>query len=110
MFKFFIFDYNYFSNFKNNTFILQELIKVLISVMDLCITRPDAFGQATTAGFTRTLLGALVFVQVLREVNIDNHFWDSVLCLFQNSVWKSQIIEQWSRLTINITKALILNL
>lgn len=78
--------------------------------MDLCVTRSDAFGQATAAGFTRTLLGTLVFVQVLREINIDNHLWDCVLVVFHTASWKIQIIEQWSRITINITKALILNL
>uniref|UniRef100_A0A914L5I3 Rap-GAP domain-containing protein n=1 Tax=Meloidogyne incognita TaxID=6306 RepID=A0A914L5I3_MELIC len=88
----------------------QELLKRLISVVDLCVTRSDAFGQATAAGFTRTLLGTLVFVQVLREISIDNHLWDCVLVVFQSASWKIQIIEQWSRITINITKALILNL
>ncbi|KAL7071848.1 hypothetical protein ACQ4LE_008404 [Meloidogyne hapla] len=88
----------------------QELIKGLISVVNLCITRSDSYAQATCAGFTRTLLGALVFVQVLREINIDNHFWDCVFVVFHNASWKIQIIEQWSRITINITRALILNL
>jgi hypothetical protein len=80
----------------------EELIKELIKVVNLCITRADAFGQSISAGFTRTLLGALIFLQVLREINIDNIFWDNILNLFNNAIWKLQIIEQWSNITINL--------
>lgn len=88
----------------------QELIRELISSVEFSTRRSDAFGQATTAGFTRTLLSVLIFLRVIREIDLDEWVWDDVLMVFRGAFWTNQIMEQWSRIVLNMTRALILNI
>jgi len=88
----------------------QKLLDELLAACELSTTRSDAFGQATAAGFSRTLLSVLIFVRVIREVDIEDAVWDQIYAIFRGAVWTTQVTEQWARIVLNLTRALILNL
>uniref|UniRef100_A0A915CX25 Ral GTPase-activating protein subunit alpha/beta N-terminal domain-containing protein n=1 Tax=Ditylenchus dipsaci TaxID=166011 RepID=A0A915CX25_9BILA len=86
-----------------------ELLKRLSQALTVCCARSDAYGSATAGGFTRTLLSVCVFVRVIREVELDERMWDDVWLVFKAGIW-TQMVEQWSKVVENVTRALILNL
>jgi hypothetical protein len=89
---------------------MQELVHELLAAVQLITSRADAFGQATSAGFTRTLLSVLIFVRVIRDIPLDDSLWDQVLAIFRGCQWPGPVMEQWSRIVSNVTRALVLNL
>uniref|UniRef100_A0A183BHY0 Rap-GAP domain-containing protein n=1 Tax=Globodera pallida TaxID=36090 RepID=A0A183BHY0_GLOPA len=88
----------------------QELIKELGAAVELTTAKPDAFGQATAGGLTRTLLSVYIFVTVIREAKLDEQrMWDDALTVFRTCIW-SQMVEQWAHVVDSMTRALVLNL
>lgn len=96
-------------NLKNWTVLCKSKVSHYYFSYKLELFRSDAYGSATAGGFTRTLLSVCVFVRVIREVDLDERMWDDVCQVFHIGIW-TQMVEQWSKVVENVTRALILNL
>lgn len=70
-----------------------ELIRCLSEAVLIICSRPDAYGSATAGTFTRTLLSVIIYVCVIREIDLEDRIWDDVWLVFQTSVW-TQVVEQ----------------
>uniref|UniRef100_A0A914DRJ0 Ral GTPase-activating protein subunit alpha/beta N-terminal domain-containing protein n=1 Tax=Acrobeloides nanus TaxID=290746 RepID=A0A914DRJ0_9BILA len=86
-----------------------ELIKRITQAVARCCSRSDAFGCSTAGGFTQTLLSICVFIRAIREVDVDERMWDEIWLVFRHGIWMT-MVEQWSKVVDNVTRALILNL
>lgn len=60
-----------------------------------CAQRNDAFGSATSGAAARTLLMAVVFVRVVRDVPADDVLFDDIWSVFVDTAW-TQVVEQVS--------------
>ena len=60
-----------------------------------CAHRADAFGSAASGAATRTLLTAVVFVRVVRDVDAVDAQWDALWSVFEETAW-TQVVEQVS--------------
>ncbi|VDN50120.1 unnamed protein product [Dracunculus medinensis] len=86
-----------------------DLIRSLADGIRTVSSRSDAFGRATSGLLVQNLLFVVIYVQAIREIEIDDRVWDDILIVFQMGCWMN-MIEQWSRVVDSITRALILNI
>jgi hypothetical protein len=83
----------------------------LIYALEFVTAKPDPYGKATAGGFARNFVSILIFIRTIRGIEIDdNAMWDDLVIILQNCIWPEQVMEQWSRIVPNLTRALILNM
>lgn len=64
-----------------------EIIRCLSKSALFICSKFDSYSSAISGLFIRTLLSVIIYIFVLREIELDEQIWDDVWFVFQTSVW-----------------------
>ncbi|KAJ1372174.1 hypothetical protein KIN20_034259 [Parelaphostrongylus tenuis] len=87
----------------------SELIYRLCQSATRVCTHSNKYSQEMSPAFALTVLSNIVTVKAIRHIDVDDKLWDDVATVFQRGIW-IQMAQQWARISLSVTRALILHL